>query len=147
MVRGALALLARPRDAWLLLHIGASIALTPAWVARANLRDARALRTSRLGLPLPRADCERIFRLRSWWLRRPLFRRFDTCYVRAIVLYRFLQAADDDVRLHFGIETREHVHERLRGHAWVSLRGRVVEAPSAVSAGRIREIDLCRARS
>jgi hypothetical protein len=142
MVKGALRLLAHPRDMWLLLHIGASIALTPAWVARANLRNPVSLRRSSLRLPLPRAEQERILWLRSWWLDLPPFRRFNTCYVRAIVLYRFLRAADNDVKLHFGIEKRERLHERLRGHAWVTLNGTALEAPQPVLEGRVREIDL-----
>jgi hypothetical protein len=142
MVKGVLRLLRHPGDVWLLLHIGASIAMTPSWVAKADLRDPRPLRKSRLRVPLPRAEHERIEWLRSWWLRRPLFQRFNTCYVRAIVLYRFLKAQDDEVELHFGIEKREQLHERLRGHAWVTLRGTALEAPPPVYEGRIREIQL-----
>jgi hypothetical protein len=142
MVKGVLRLLGHPLDVWLLLHIGASIALTPAWVAKTDLRDPLALRRSSLRVPLPRADQERIRWLRNWWLRRPLFQRFNTCYVRAIVLYRFLKARDDEVELHFGIEKREQLHERLRGHAWVTLRGTALEAPIPVQEGRIREIQL-----
>ena len=142
MVKGALRLLRRPQDTWLLLHIGASIALAPAWIARANLRDPACLRKSALRVPLPRAEHERILWLRSWWLNLPLFRRFNTCYVRALVLYRFLNGDDEDVKLHFGIEKRETLEERLRGHAWVTLNGTALEAPPPVYEGRIREIEL-----
>jgi hypothetical protein len=140
-------MLLRPRDAWLALHIGASIALTPRWIARVDLRDPRSLRRSMAHLPLPRADRGRIAWFRGWWLERPFFRRFDTCYVRAVILYRFLRCKDEDVGLHFGIETRENVQSRLRGHAWVTHRGTVIEAPPPVSDGRIREIALWRAPS
>jgi hypothetical protein len=142
MVKGVIRVLTHPHDLWLLLHIGASIVLTPGWVARADLRNPRSLRTSALKLPLPRADGEQIEWIRSWWLRRAPLRRFNTCYVRAIVLYRFLRGDDDAIQLHFGIETREQLHERLRGHAWVTLNGVALEAPPPVQEGRIREIEL-----
>jgi hypothetical protein len=145
MVRRIARLLLHPRDAWLALHIGIAIAVLPRWIAAHDLRDMHRLRRSRL--PLPRAAYARIAWFRAWWLQQALFRARDTCYVRALVLYRFLDAPDADVRLHLGIEARTSAEDRLRGHAWVSVRGAVVEAPPAVQEGRIREIALWPARS
>jgi hypothetical protein len=142
MVRGALRLLRRPADVPLLLSIGAAILLTPLWIARANLRDPRSLRKSSMRLPVPRADQNRILWLRGWWLNLPFFRRFNTCYVRAIVMYRFLQAPEEQLKLHLGIERRDDLRERLRGHAWVTLNGTALEAPTPVLEGRVREIRM-----
>jgi hypothetical protein len=135
-------LLLHPADVPLLLSIGAAILLTPAWIARANLRDPTCLRKSSLRLPIPRGDQRRILWLRGWWLNLPFFRRFNTCYVRAIVLYRFLQAPEDQLKLHLGIERRDDPQERLRGHAWVTLNGSALEAPAPVLEGRVVEIRM-----
>ncbi|MDQ6780061.1 MAG: lasso peptide biosynthesis B2 protein [Candidatus Eremiobacteraeota bacterium] len=90
----------------------------------------------------PLSSRERILRLRSLWLRLPLFRTRDNCYVRAMTLHRFLDAGGHKVTIHFGIEQRDDPRERLRGHAWVSVDGAFFEAPPEVRKARIREVPL-----
>ena len=83
---------------------------------------------------------DRIARLRSAWLALPRLRRRNTCYVRALTLYRFLDAGGRDVGLHVGIE--RHQTDRLRGHAWITVDGQMLEGPPEVEAGSIVEVNL-----
>jgi hypothetical protein len=80
--------------------------------------------------------------LRNACLGMPRLWRRDTCYVRALTLYRFLDPGEHRVRVHFGIEQPQSKDDRLRGHAWVSVDGRPFEAPEAVGARRIHEVPL-----
>jgi hypothetical protein len=57
-------------------------------------------------------------------------------------MYRFLQAPEEQLKLHLGIERRDDLRERLRGHAWVTLNGTALEAPTPVLEGRVREIRM-----
>jgi hypothetical protein len=84
---------------------------------------------------------ERIQRLRQLCLRLPFMRSRDNCYVRALTLYRFLEAGADAVGIHFGIEGKERA-ERLRGHAWVSLNGEIFEGPPGVIIEQVREVPV-----
>jgi hypothetical protein len=81
------------------------------------------------------ASVERLSRL-SWpWLRLSWFRDRDTCYLRALLLYRFLDAGDADLRIHFVVEPARAPADRLRGHAWVTVDGQAlgVEDPGVVA--------------
>ena len=89
----------------------------------------------------PRASQERVARLRGWWLWKRFGDR-NTCYVRALTMYRFLGAPQEQLQLHMGIEELAATHDRLHGHAWVSVGGTVIEGPEAALAGRVREIPL-----
>lgn len=129
-----------PGDLPLCLYIAAFIAGAPRAIASQNLPAFIA----RLRTHAPKARAERIVRLRSFVLSRPMFGRANTCYVRALTLYRFLDADENALRVHFGIERREHAGERLHGHAWVTLDGEMLEGPPAVREGRIREIPIPR---
>ena len=135
-----------PSDVPAALRIGAFIARVPSILHRTDLQSA--LRTLRPGGPgSPRYSFERIARLRALCLRASFFGARNTCYVRALTLYRFLDAPDDEVTLHFGIEHRNRGGDRLRGHAWVTLRGELLEGPDEVILGRVREIPITRARA
>lgn len=103
------------------------------------LLDLRAQR--RPCAPNPAASLERIQRLRQLCLRLPFMRSRDNCYVRALTLYRFLDAGRDAVTIHFGIEAKERA-ERLRGHAWVSLNGRIFEGPPDLIIDQVKEVPL-----
>jgi len=72
------------------------------------------------------ADLQRINRLQNAWLRLPFFRSRDNCYLRTFTFYRFLDPGGSDMRVHFVVEPAERKGERLKGHAWVTVDGRVV---------------------
>jgi hypothetical protein len=142
MVKALRFVLREPANAWLALNIGVFILSAHRRLARQSVpRFISGLRRNGI-VRIPRAPRERIVRFRNWWLQKPALRKCDTCYVRAMTLYRFLDAPDCDLALHIGIETRENTNERLRGHAWISLGGELLEGPQAVAQGRIREIDF-----
>jgi hypothetical protein len=133
-----------PADVVLALEIGYFLCRAPADLRRHDLDSfLRQLRS----LPRPynenvqRAK-ERIVRLRQAWLSLPPFKRCNTCYVRALTLYRFLEAGKDRVGLHFGVEQSDDANERLRGHAWVTLNGEVLEGPNGGFSGRLYEMKI-----
>lgn len=141
MVRRLIRLVRRPHDIWLAINIGAFIIRAPRLIARTDLRSLlERLRANERLIRVPRSSRERVAFVRSWWLSKPFFRKYDTCYVRAMTLYRFLDAPDNDIAMHFGIEKRTNSGERLRSHAWVTLRGSLLEGPRIVLEGRVREI-------
>lgn len=133
-------LIRRPHDLVLVAAIGLFIARLPQRIERAAslpelLRELRRARR-------PRASQERIVRLRGWWMWKR-FGTMNTCYGRALTLYRFLDVPDEAIALHLGIEVRD-ARERLHGHAWVSVHGRIVEGPDEVLQGRVREVALAK---
>jgi len=133
-----------PGDLLLLLEIGAFIVRLPRLVRRSSVpaffRElAVAPRPKARPIELAHA---RIARLRDACLAMPRLWRRDTCYVRALTLYRFLDPGEHSVRVHFGIEQPQSKGDRLRGHAWVSVDGRPFEAPEAVGEQRIHEVPL-----
>ena len=133
-----------PSDVWLLLQIGYFMWRAPTLLHGRNLRaflaELRAL--PRPAAPNAKSSLERILRLRRLWLALPFMRSRDNCYVRALTLYRFIEAGPHAVSIHFGIEEREDPRERLRGHAWVSVDGQFFEGPPEVQSARIREVPL-----
>lgn len=132
----------RTDDIPLALQIGFFILMLPHKLARSDLpRFLDKIRNS----PRPtgsdtRSDLERISRLRNPWLWLPVLGARDTCYVRAMTLYRFLDLRKRDLRIHFGIEPGRNLEDRLRGHAWVTVDGEVLEEPIHILAGRLHEI-------
>ena len=86
-------------------------------------------------------------RLRTAWLRLPFLRARNTCYLRAFTLYRFLDAGDRRVGIHFGIQPPAQPGDRLRGHAWVTVDGLLLEGPEEVARGGILEIPVGGRRS
>lgn len=86
------------------------------------------------------ASAKRISRIRQAWLMSPLLRERNTCYIRALTLYRFLEAGSRSVRIHFGVEPGVHPDDRLRGHAWVTVNGDVLEAPEPLLSGQVHEL-------
>ncbi len=74
--------------------------------------------------------------MRAFWLLR-FFGRHNTCYIRAMTLYRYLDTESERLRLHLGVERRDDPAERLRGHAWVSLDGTIWRAPKQHSRGAL----------
>jgi hypothetical protein len=131
-----------PSDLALTIRIGVFIIRIPHELARTDLSTFLArLRNA----PRPKAHnltvgAERIKRLRGACLAMPALWRRDSCYVRALTLYRFLDPGTRKVEVHFGVELPDPRMRRLHGHAWVTADREILEGPDAVFAGRIREI-------
>jgi len=134
----------KPADLVLAFRIGVFLWAIPRRLDRQPLdRLLRDLRTeSRDVSPDLHSDARRISRLRQAWLASPLFRARNTCYIRALTLFRFL--SDDGrsppVRIHFGVEPGTEPGDRVRGHAWVTVGEEVLEAPEPLLAGRVSEL-------
>jgi hypothetical protein len=132
----------RPSDVALAIRIGYFVLIIPRKLAKADLpRFLREVRESQR----PSADdmqmaTERIIRLRSLWLWLPMLSSRNTCYVRALTLYRFLDSKKSDIRLYFGVEPGINPNDRLRGHAWVTVDGKIMEPPDPVLSGRVKTI-------
>ncbi|MDQ6768144.1 MAG: lasso peptide biosynthesis B2 protein [Candidatus Eremiobacteraeota bacterium] len=140
----ARAIIKRPSDVWLATRIGWFMWRAPIGLRQRNLRT---FLTELRKLPRPAAldahtSRERILRLRALCLRFPMLRSRDNCYIRALTLYRFLETGDHAVTIHFGIEEPADPHQRLRGHAWVSVDGQFFEGPPEVLNARIRTVPL-----
>jgi len=135
-------LIEQPGDVVLLMRIGAFLCRVPADLDDATLPELLdGLRAGRRP-PAPdlAAGVRRIARLRQPWLRLAPLHQRNTCYMRALTLYRFLDPGARTLRIHFGVEPGATVHDRLRGHAWVSVDDEILEPPEPVLAGRVREI-------
>ena len=131
-----------PTDLVFALRIGAFMWRVPKLMRPMKLedlldrvRDAR--RTTKGDVA---RDIERIIRLRSPWFRLPMLAPYNTCFMRALTLYRFLDASQRDLRLHFVIEPERSPGDRLRSHAWVTVDGEVVEEPDLRESGQVHEI-------
>jgi hypothetical protein len=135
-----------PRDFVLAVRIGCFVRQLPADLARHDLTTfLQHLR--RAGGKQPRdpsdvrAQAPHIRRIAMAVLSLPGFWRWNTCYVRALVIYHFLPAGENDVQLHIGIEQRGP-QRALHGHAWLTLGDELVEAPDDVMLSSLREIPL-----
>jgi hypothetical protein len=119
------------------LSVGHFIARAPARLARTQLPVflARVAAQPRGG-----SDFKRVSRLARRWLRLPGWRARDTCYLRSLVLFRFVNPAGGDLCLHFGVDEPRAGGERLHGHAWISLDGQALNPPESLKEGRLREI-------
>ncbi len=60
--------------------------------------------------------------------------------MRAFTLYRFLDAGDRTVGIHFGVEPNRP--DRLYGHAWITVDGELLEDPPEVADGSIVEVNV-----
>jgi hypothetical protein len=122
----------------------------PLWLAMGHfiLRAPARLARSELPVFLQRVaahppdgtDVARVTRLSRRWLRLPLLRSRDTCYLRSLLLFRFVDARDGDLCLHFGVDETCLSGGRRHGHAWVSLDGRALNPPPTLAEGRLREV-------
>lgn len=133
-----------PADVLLGLRVGAFVLRAPAELQRHDLRGYLDRLASRRRPPAPdvATSAARVRRLRNAWLRLPGFRRRNTCYVRALTLYRFLDAGTGAARVHFGVESEASPGGRLRGHAWVTVDGNLVEGPPDEVLRRVREMPI-----
>lgn len=87
-----------------------------------------------------RSDVERICRLRRLWLWLPILSARNSCHVRAMTLYRFLDPRKRQLQIHFAVEPGRNPDDRLHGHAWVTVDGEVLEEPIHLLEGRLHEI-------
>jgi hypothetical protein len=130
-----------PGDAALALRIGIFVARMPKRLAKQPLDQMlREIDQKKRDEAMNVADESRIVRLRQAWLASPMFRERNTCYLRAFTLYRFLNAGNNHLAFHVGVEPGVDPADRLHGHAWVTIDGRILEAPEPVLAGRVREL-------
>ena len=135
----------QPRHLLLALQVALFIASAPKILARRELGEF--LQKLRNGPFLVSADRSSVVRIRGFWLSLPMFRSHNTCYVRALTLYRFISAPHQRVGIHFGIEQRNDPEERLRGHAWVSIDGETVEGPQDQITGKLTEMRIAHSGS
>lgn len=135
----------QPSDLMWLPRVGWFVARLPSSVEQTHLRELLdSLATApRPRMATPAESAERVARLRQPWLRLPRLRSHDTCYVRAITMYRFLDAGGADARLRVGAEWFDRPGGVLRGHAWVTVNGEVIEGPPEVDDhSRLQLIEL-----
>lgn len=141
VVRGALR---HPRDVPLALRVGWFLFRAP---AELEGHDLRAFLDRLRDAPRPRATdvcqgMQRVVRVRRAWLSLPVLRRRDTCYLRALILYRFLDGGGRQVALHLGIEPPRVSDQRLHGHAWVTVDDELLEGPPNADLARVVEVNL-----
>jgi hypothetical protein len=128
-----------------MLRIGWFVLRLPADVEGSHLEGFldRLTTAARPAAPDPHTGAARIARLRHPWLRVPGLRSRDTCYVRALTMYRFLDPGAHDVQLRVGVEWFDHPGGVLRGHAWVTLDDEVLEGPPEADAHeRLHPVEL-----
>ncbi len=131
-----------PADLILTLQIGAFMWRAPRLMRSMKLEDLldRVRDAPRPTRGDAAANIERIIRLRSPWFRLPLLAPYNTCFMRALTLYRFLDAPRRELRLHYVIEPERSPGDRLRSHAWVSVDDEVIEELDLRQSGQVHEI-------
>ena len=122
----------------------------PEWLAIGHFLLRAPARLGRTELPTflarlaahPRkgSNFKQISRRMKRWLRLPFLRSRDTCYLRSLALFRFVDFGEDDLCLHFGVDEPKEANERLHGHAWISLNGKALNPPESFVEGRLKEI-------
>lgn len=131
-----------PGDVLFAFHIGLFLFRIPGVMQKQSLPDLlKKLRYARGPETIdPDVGVARIARLRQPWFRIPQLSSRNTCYVRALTLYRFLNIPGSSIRIHFGVEPSRVPGEHTRGHAWVTVDGRMMEPPNPVLAGCVKEL-------
>jgi hypothetical protein len=138
-------ILKTPSDLVWIFRIGWFVISAPADLERSHLAEflSRLRRGSRPLAKDPASAVERIVRLRSPWLHLPRLRARDTCYVRALTMYRFVDVPGHEVKFKVGAEWFDKPGGVLRGHAWVTIDGDTVEEPPGVDDhGALQLIEL-----
>lgn len=131
-----------PGDIFFIFWIGFFIWRLPQAMQKEDLpgfleRIRQAHRPSAINLP---ASVDRIVRLRQPWFSLPRLSARNTCYTRAITLYRFLHSPEMKSKIHFGVEPARKPGDSTHGHAWVTVNGQMLEPPDPVVAGRVKEL-------
>jgi hypothetical protein len=122
----------RPGDILLSLELAYFIWRVPEWLDRMPLpqllqRLQHAPRPASADLS---SSLERVKRLGGPWFKLPAFRSRNTCYLRALMFYRFLDAGGKPMQIHFLVEPGHTSGDRLRGHAWVTIGREIIEPPT-----------------
>jgi hypothetical protein len=142
VLRRLRSIFSEPDDIALAVQIGYFIWTITKRLDRADLptllQNIRSAPRSQRGETVSHAN--RIISLRQLWLRLPVLNGRNTCYIRALTLYRFINPGKGELRIHFGIESKVAPNDRLRGHAWVTINGNIFETPAPVLEGRVRQI-------
>jgi hypothetical protein len=135
-----------PRDlmlavqiAWFVRRLAPDLARTDVTTFLRAVR--RAPSAASRDLAAVRGEAQRIRRIAMAVLSLPRFWQGNTCYVRALTIYRFLDPAGHDVQLHIGIEQRG-AERALHGHGWLTLDDTLLEAPDDVVLGMLHELRL-----
>ncbi|HZQ09390.1 MAG TPA: lasso peptide biosynthesis protein [Anaerolineae bacterium] len=131
MWKRAARIIREPADILLSLQLGYFIWRVPAWLDRMPL--PQLLQALQSAPPPPSssfdASLERIQRLIRPWFKLPMFRNRNTCYLRSLLFYRFLDPHDKSKRIHFVVEPSRAPGARLHGHAWVTIGDQLIEPP------------------
>ena len=132
----------RPSDISLALRLGYFVWRIPSDLRFTHLSHllGKYGAASRPTAPSLDESLERILRLSKPWLRLPFFGSRNSCYLRALILYRFLDVGDGDMRIHFVVEPARDSTERLRGHAWVTVDGKVLDVQDPDVVRRSHEL-------
>lgn len=132
----------QPGDVALCARIGRFMWRVEHELEHTSLPDYLADLEHRGGLAGPDvvADTARIARLRQAWLNLDRFASRNTCYIRALTLFRFLAPEQGRLCIHFGVNPGDDPGDRVHGHAWVSWNGTVLEAPEPVQRGIVDEL-------
>ena len=135
-------LIQEPGDCKLALQLAYFIWRVPDWLDRMPLPqllrdlDAAAPQSPRsLDLSL-----ERIRRLSRPWFKLPMLRNHNSCYLRALMFYRFLDRQAAPKRIYFVVEPPRARGERMRGHAWVTVGDELIEPPPPEVVARTQSI-------
>jgi hypothetical protein len=120
-----------PGDVGFTLQLAYFMWRVPAWLDRKTLPELLdALGTARRpAAPDTPKSLERITRLSRPWFKLPPFRSRNTCYVRALMFYRFVDPHRAPLHIHFVVEPGRTQGARLRGHAWVTVGDQIIEPP------------------
>lgn len=134
-----------PSDLVWIFRIGWFVVRVPGDLERSNVAEflTRMRRAARPAAGDHAVAVERVVRLRSPWLHLPRLRARDTCYLRALTVYRFVDASGHDVRFKVGAEWFDNPGGVLRGHAWVTIDGETVEEPPGIDDhAKLQPIEL-----
>jgi hypothetical protein len=136
------ALLLHPDDLHFALQLGWFLWRAPSGMQASHLAELldQMARLPRPAAPSPHAGLERILRLSGPWLRLPWLRARNTCYLRALLLYRFLDPGDQPMQIVYAVEPDPTPGARLRGHAWVSVGGQPLGLEDATIPARSRPL-------
>jgi hypothetical protein len=140
-VRLATSLLARPADLWLALRMAGWRVVLPPLKARLPLsRLVRLMSRRARSRPVTAEREARIAELARVVYRSEHMSRQGNCLERSLVLFRYLSAAGADPHLVVGIRSGEAA---VRGHAWVTVRGKPVEEPPQSLEGLTSVVSFC----
>jgi hypothetical protein len=101
----------------------------------AKMRGARRVRAEDVD-----AGVRRIAKIRRRWLRLRFWTGRNTCYTRALVMFRFVDPNGGVLEFHLGAEPARVAGANIHGHAWVTLNGLVLEPLPGSIASRVSDL-------